>query len=147
MTKGTDFDVQRAKGKAVMITELKLLGVCWISSVLAIPVVGQIGSAEAGEKLATGNVQMVLAVVVLALSGGIMWVTKRLLKSMEDRIAEAKKVREDLQSVLTENSAATTANALAAQQLKDSVYHLAKCIDKCPGPSPSEVVTTPPPPA
>jgi cytoskeletal protein RodZ len=133
-----------------VLTELKILGGCWITSVMGVaaqPVLGVLGSDEALKKLSSGPAQMVLAVVVLGLTGAIIWLVKRLLKSYEDRVTEAKQRTDDvhkqhmeMQKTMEANSVALASNAMASEQLKEAVYHLAKCVDKCPGPRSDEII-------
>lgn len=119
---------------------LKIMGVCWVSAVVATPLIGQI-PADAGEKLMTGSAQVVLSVVVLSLSGAIIWVVKKLLKSHDERVIEAKAnakaqvdqancYTQEMCKALSENATALAANATANQQLKESVCHLTEVIDK-----------------
>ena len=132
--------VFEGKQEACM-TGLKVMGVCWITALFSIPAVGQINPADAGEKMMKGSAQVVLAVVVLGLSGAIFWTVKRLLKSQEDRVTEAKENAakqveqanahsESMTKALSDNSMALSANATSNQQLKESVYHLTEVIDK-----------------
>ncbi len=134
-----------------MLTNLKVLWVFWLLSVAGVvtfPVVGVMTGDEAIEKMGGGTAQVVLSIVVGGLSLSIVWLTKRLLQAMEDRVKEATLRTEDAhrmhkeqQEVLRENSVATSSNATASQQLKEAVYHLAKCVDKCPGPTSDELMT------
>lgn len=119
---------------------LKIMGACWVTAVVATPLIGQI-PADAGEKLMTGSAQVVLSVVVLGLSVSIIWVVKRLLKSHDERVEEAKAnaqkqvdqancYTQEMCKALSENATALSANATSNQQLKESVYHLTEVIDK-----------------
>jgi len=133
-----------------MFTELKVLGSLFIGSVVGMPILGQVGqNAPEGtfNNLAFGSAQVVLAVAVLSLSGIFIVVGRKLLNSYEQRVkdanerVESEKSRGDaLQEVLSQNSVALANNATASQQLKESVYYLAKVIDKCPGPAEPESV-------
>lgn len=139
-----------------MITELKVLGSLFVGSIVAIPVVGTVGAnSDTLNGLATGSVQMVLAIVVLGLAGAIIWTTKRLLKSMEDRVSEAKTnqeqgvqeakdARDTIQKVVADNSVAMANNATASQQLKESVYHLASVVDRVAAKEPTDRDVAPP---
>jgi len=120
---------------------LKVMGICWVAAVAGIPILGQITPADAGEKLMTGSVQVVLAVVVLGLSGAIVWTVRKLLKAHEDRVVEAKENAKDqvaqanchtaeMTKALSDNSTALSQNATSNQQLKESVFHLSEVIDR-----------------
>jgi hypothetical protein len=120
---------------------LKIMGACWVTAIVATPLIGTIDPADASEKLMTGSAQVVLAVVVLGLSVAIIWVVKRLLKSHDERVEEAKAnaklqveqancYTNEMTKALSDNSTALAANATASQQLKEAVFHLSAVVDK-----------------
>ena len=124
-----------------MMTTLKVMCFCWIMGVAAIPVVGQITPGDAEEKLMYGSAQVVLAVVVLAMSGVIVWIARTLIRSQEDRVMEAKENSKaqvdqanchtaEMTQALSNNSTALAQNATASQQLKEAVYHLSEVVDR-----------------
>jgi hypothetical protein len=112
-----------------------------LMAVIATPIVGQIPAGDAGQKLMTGSAQVVLAVVVLGLSTAIIWIVKKLLRSHDARVEEAKTNAEsqvaqanvhtaEMTKALSDNTTALSDNATASMQLKDAVYKLGEIVDK-----------------
>jgi len=103
----------------------------FIGSVVALPIVGQIPTEGAYEKLAQGTVQMVLAVVVIGLALALVQVYKLHRKDMLASREELKEDNKVIQSLLAENVKVMTAMKDSNGELKEAIKDLSKMIQGC----------------
>lgn len=95
-----------------------------------LPIVGQIDTANAVEKLGKGTAQMVLSVVVVCLALAIIQIFRYHRKDMLDAKQELKHEMEKSQKLVADNTSAMNMQAESNKQLKEAIYHLSSIIDK-----------------
>ena len=106
----------------------------FMSSVLLLPIIGQIPAETTMEKLGKGTAQMVLSVVVVCLALAIIQIFRYHRKDMLDAKQELKHEMDKSQKFFVDNTSAMNMQAESNKQLKEAIYHLSSVIDKCRGP-------------
>lgn len=110
---------------------MKVLIACWITSIVAMPVIAQshINADTDFGKLATGSAQAVLACVVIALTTAIIFIGKQLLKAKDDALSGQKETSKQILEVLSDNSIALEKNSESHKEMRDAMYSLRNSVD------------------
>lgn len=102
-----------------------------MSSLVAIPIVGQIQPEGWVEKLGKASAQFVLAAACVALAVALVKTMKQVQANWEARVTTELNTREVLLKITNESSTAMQRQADSAEGLSSAVHDLTAAIDKC----------------
>jgi len=103
----------------------------FISTVAAVPIVGQIPAESVVGKLAVGSAQFVLSVVVVIEALAIFKMFKIWRADIAQERLDRQNDRDKFEEIIRENAKASTQLATSNEALKESVYHFAKVVEGC----------------